>query len=88
MHRTFRNPIRPGFHPAPSIFRVDEDYYLVTSTFEYFPGLPVFHSRDLVHWRQIGNVLERPAQLFLDGIRPSDGFDAPTILVPVVWVEG
>jgi len=79
MHRTFRNPIIPGFYPDPSICRVDEDYYLVTSTFEYFPGLPIFHSRDLVHWRQIGHVLDRPSQLALDGIRPSGGLYAPTI---------
>lgn len=77
--RTYRNPIIPGFYPDPSICRVDEDYYLVNSTFEYFPGLPIFHSRDLVHWRQIGHVLDRPSQLNLDGIRPSGGLYAPTI---------
>jgi alpha-N-arabinofuranosidase len=76
MHRTFRNPIIPGFCPDPSICRVDEDYYLVTSTFEYFPGLPIFHSRDLVHWRQIGHVLDRPSQLARDAIRPSGGLYA------------
>jgi xylan 1,4-beta-xylosidase len=76
---TFHNPIIPGFYPDPSICRVGEDYYLVTSTFEYFPGVPVFHSRDLVHWRQIGHILDRPAQLDLDGIRPSGGIYAPTI---------
>lgn len=79
MHRTFRNPILPGCYPDPSICRVDDDYYLVTSTFEYYPGLPIFHSRDLVHWRQIGHVLNRPSQLFLDGVRPSGGLYAPTI---------
>jgi len=79
MHKTFRNPILPGFHPDPSICRVNEDYYLVTSTFEYFPGLPIFHSKDLVHWRQIGHVLDRPSQLPLDGIRASGGLYAPTI---------
>ena len=57
------NPILKGFYPDPSICRVGEDYYLVTSTFEYFPGIPVFHSRDLVNWRQIGNALDRPSQL-------------------------
>jgi xylan 1,4-beta-xylosidase len=75
----FRNPILPGFYPDPSICRVGEDYYLVTSTFEYFPGLPVFHSKDLVNWRQIGHVLDRPSQLDLDEIRPSGGLYAPTI---------
>ena len=79
MSRTFRNPILSGFYPDPSICRVGGDYYLVTSTFEYFPGLPIFHSRDLVHWQQIGHVLDRPSQLPLDGIRPSGGLYAPTI---------
>ena len=79
MTRTFRNPILTGFYPDPSICRAGEDYYLVTSTFEYFPGLPIFHSRDLVHWRQIGHVLDRPSQLPLDGVRPSGGLFAPTI---------
>lgn len=79
MSETFRNPILSGFYPDPSICRVGEEYYMVTSTFEYFPGLPLFHSRDLVHWRQIGHVLDRPSQLDLDGIRPSGGLYAPTI---------
>jgi alpha-N-arabinofuranosidase len=79
LRKTFRNPILPGCYPDPSICRVDEDYYLVTSTFEYFPGLPIFHSRDLIHWRQIGHVLDRPSQLDLDEIRPSGGLYAPTI---------
>ena len=79
MTRTFCNPILSGFYPDPSICRVCEDYYLVTSTFDYFPGLPIFHSRDLVHWRQIGYILDRPSQLPLDGVRPSGGLYAPTI---------
>lgn len=79
MQRKFHNPILPGFYPDPSICRVGENYYLVNSTFEYFPGLPIFHSRDLVHWRQVGHVLTRPSQLDLDGIRPSGGLFAPTI---------
>ena len=79
MQRKFHNPILPGFYPDPSICRVGEDYYLVNSTFEYFPGLPIFHSRDLVHWRQVGHVLTRPSQLDLDGIRPSGGLFAPTL---------
>lgn len=73
------NPILPGFHPDPSICRVGSDYYLVTSTFEWFPGLPVFHSRDLVHWRSIGHALDRPDQLPLDGVAPSAGLFAPTL---------
>jgi alpha-N-arabinofuranosidase len=79
MSKTFRNPILTGVYPDPSICRVGEDYYLVTSTFEYFPGLPVFHSRDLVHWRQIGHVLDRASQLPLQGVRASGGLYAPTI---------
>jgi alpha-N-arabinofuranosidase len=79
MSKTFHNPILPGFYPDPSICRVGEDYYLVTSTFEYFPGLPIFHSRDLVNWQQIGHVLDRASQLPLQGVRHSGGLYAPTI---------
>ena len=78
--RTYDNPVIPGFHPDPSVCRVDGDYYLVCSSFEYFPGVPVFHSRDLVSWRQIGNVLDRPSQLDLPAdVRSSGGIYAPTI---------
>lgn len=76
---TYQNPILPGFYPDPSICRVGEDYYLVTSSFAYFPGVPIFHSKDLVHWRQIGHVLDRPSQLDLDGVGHSEGIFAPTI---------
>lgn len=76
---TFKNPILKGFYPDPSICRVGEDYYMVTSSFEYFPGVPIFHSKDLVNWQQIGHVLDRPSQLKLDGIHPSGGIFAPTI---------
>jgi beta-xylosidase len=76
----YDNPVIAGFHPDPSVCRVGEDYYLVCSSFEYFPGVPIFHSRDLVHWRQIGNVLDRPAQLPLPAdAMASDGIYAPTI---------
>lgn len=77
--KSFQNPVLPGFYPDPSICRVENDYYLVTSTFEYFPGIPIFHSKDLVNWRQIGHVLDRPSQLDLDGVYPSGGVFAPTI---------
>ncbi len=77
--QTFNNPILSGFYPDPSICRVGEDYYLVTSTFVYFPGVPIFHSKDLVHWEQIGHVLDRPSQLDLDGSGISGGIFAPTI---------
>lgn len=79
MSRTYSNPVLAGCYPDPSICRVGEDYYLVTSTFEYFPGLPVLHSRDLVHWRLLGHVIDRPGQLDLTGVPSSRGLYAPTI---------
>src|SRR5437764_13172607 len=79
MTMTLRNPIIPGFHPDPSICRVGEEYFLVTSSFGYFPGVPLFHSRDLVHWRQIGHVLTRPSQLSFPHWHPWLGIFAPTI---------
>ncbi|HEV2344898.1 MAG TPA: glycoside hydrolase family 43 protein [Actinocrinis sp.] len=74
------DPILAGFHPDPSICRVGQDYYLACSSFEYFPGVPLFHSRDLAHWTQIGNALDRPSQLRLvpDGTS-SGGVYAPTL---------
>lgn len=78
--KEFLNPIVSGFYPDPSICRKGEDYYMVHSTFSYFPGVPLLHSRDLVNWQQIGNVLDRPSQLNLpDGIRLSGGIYAPAI---------
>ena len=77
--RPFRNPVIAGFHPDPSICRVRDDFYLITSSFEYFPGVPIFHSRDLVHWRQLGHVLTRASQLDLRGMRSSGGIYAPTL---------
>ncbi|MEI8086472.1 MAG: glycoside hydrolase family 43 protein [Paludibacter sp.] len=75
----YNNPVNPGFLPDPSVCRVGEDYYLVNSSFEYFPGVPIFHSKDLIHWQQIGNVLDRPSQLPLQNTAPSDGIYAPTL---------
>jgi alpha-N-arabinofuranosidase len=75
----YRNPILPGFYPDPSVCRVGRDFYLVTSSFEYFPGIPIFHSRDLVSWRQLGHCLTRPSQLPLEGAKASGGVWAPTI---------
>ncbi|MGW6935979.1 glycoside hydrolase family 43 protein [Lentzea sp. NPDC054927] len=73
-------PVIPGMHPDPSVCRVGDDYYLVCSSFEYFPGIPVFHSRDLVRWTQIGNALDRPSQLVLTAETPSSaGIYAPTL---------
>lgn len=75
----YRNPILAGFHPDPSICRVGGDYYLVNSTFEYFPGLPIFHSTDLVNWTQLGHVIDRPEQLDYRSRRVSGGLYAPAI---------
>ena len=74
-----KNPVLSGFYPDPSICRVGEDYYMVNSSFAYFPGIPVFHSRDLAHWEQIGNALDREEQLPLSGSEISRGIFAPTI---------
>ncbi|MCB7136153.1 glycoside hydrolase family 43 protein [Cellulosimicrobium marinum] len=74
-----RNPVLPGCYPDPSICRAGDDFYLVTSTFEYLPGLPVLHSRDLVRWEQVGHVVERPGQLDYAGVRASGGLYAPTL---------
>lgn len=81
----YTNPVIPGFYPDPSICRVDEDYYLVTSTFEYFPGVPIFHSKDLVNWRQIGHVLTTPEQLPLANAGSSGGIYAPTLRYHDGW---
>ena len=75
----YLNPILAGFYPDPSIVQVGGDYYLVNSTFSYFPGIPIFHSRDLVHWTQIGNVIDRPSQLDFKNLRMSRGVFAPSI---------
>ncbi|MGE5549543.1 MAG: glycoside hydrolase family 43 protein [Bacteroidota bacterium] len=76
---TYINPVIPGFHPDPTICRVGRDYYLATSSFSYFPGVPVFHSRDLVHWRLLGHALTRRSQLDLTGADCSGGIWAPTL---------
>lgn len=76
---TFTNPILKGFYPDPSIVRVAADYYLINSTFSYFPGIPVMHSKDLKNWKQIGNVIDRPSQLDFMGERMTRGLFAPAI---------
>lgn len=75
----YLNPILEGFYPDPSITRAGDDYYLVNSSFAYYPGIPIWHSRDLVHWTQLGHVLDRPSQLPLDSLEISEGVFAPTI---------
>ncbi|WP_449352075.1 glycoside hydrolase family 43 protein [Streptomyces shaanxiensis] len=76
---TFSNPVLAGSRPDPSVCRVGEDFYLVTSSFAYYPGLPVHHSRDLVDWRPLGHVVDRPSQVSLTGLDVSDGLWAATI---------
>lgn len=73
------NPVRRGFYPDPSVCRANGRYYCVHSTFGYAPGIPVFESRDLVRWEQIGHALLREEQLRLDGAPVSGGIYAPTI---------
>lgn len=79
LKQTFSNPLLSGFYPDPSICRVGDDYYLVTSSFVYFPGLPIFHSKDLVHWEQIGHGIHRPDQLDYKNCETSEGLWAPSI---------
>jgi len=76
----FYNPILPGWYSDPSVCRNGDDYFMVTSTFSYYPGVPLFHSTDLVNWKQIGHVLDRPSQLVnLEGQHISGGIFAPAI---------
>jgi beta-xylosidase len=73
------NPILPGFNPDPSIVRVGDDYFIATSTFEYFPGVPIYHSKDLVNWKLIGHALNRITQLDMRTVEPGAGVWAPTL---------
>ena len=75
----YHNPIIAGFYPDPTIIRVGDDFYAAMSSFAYFPGVPIFHSRDLVNWTQIGHVLDRPSQLNLDSAGVSRGIFAPSL---------
>lgn len=72
-------PVVPGFNPDPSICRAGDDYYIITSSNEYFPGLPIWHSRDLINWEMIGHVLTDAKYLDLDSVPGSNGLYAPTI---------
>jgi xylan 1,4-beta-xylosidase len=75
----YRNPIIPGFQPDPSILRVAGDYYLVNSSFAFFPGLTVYHSRDLVNWQQLGSAIDRPRQFDFSGLGIARAIFAPTL---------
>ena len=73
MNLELQRPIISGFHPDPGICRVGDTYYLVTSSFEYAPGVPIFSSTDLRSWTQIGKILDRPSQLDVTGADASGG---------------
>ena len=75
----FNNPILPGFNPDPSICRVNDDYYLVTSSFTWFPCIPIYHSKDLVNWEIIGHAIDRPNMVNMDGLNDNNGIWAVTI---------
>lgn len=75
----YRNPIIPGFNPDPTIICVGDDYFLATSTFEYFPGVPIYHSKDLTSWELIGHALNRPTQLTMRSPEAGGGIYAPTL---------
>ncbi len=79
MSREYPNPLIPGFNPDPSVVRVGDDYYLATSTFEYLPAIPIYHSTDFVTWTQIGNVSTSTSQLGLENVTTAGGVWAPTI---------
>jgi xylan 1,4-beta-xylosidase len=76
---SIQNPILPGFFPDPSICRVGDDYYIANSTFEWFPGVAIHHSRDLKNWRFVGHALTRRSQLDLRGVPDSGGVWAPSL---------
>ena len=79
MVATIQNPILRGFNPDPSIVRAGDDYYIATSTFEWFPGVQIHHSRDLIHWRLLSRPLNRPSQLNMLGDPDSCGVWAPCL---------
>ena len=75
----YQNPIISGYNPDPSICRVGDDFYLVNSTFEFYPGVPVYHSKNLVNWELINYCLKDKERLYLDGARSSGGIYAPML---------
>ncbi|GAL18916.1 beta-xylosidase [Vibrio maritimus] len=79
MTQTIQNPVLKGFNPDPSIVRVGDDYYIATSTFEWFPGIQIHHSKDLVNWRLVSHVLTRTSQLDMTGMDNSEGVYAPAL---------
>ncbi|ANQ50869.1 glycoside hydrolase family 43 protein [Flammeovirga sp. MY04] len=79
MTNIIQNPILKGFNPDPSIVRVGDDYFIATSTFEWYPGVQIHHSKDLKHWKLIGHPLKRLSQLDLRGVPDSCGVWAPCL---------
>ena len=77
--KAYTNPVIPGFFPDPSVVRVGDDYYCVNSTFEYFPGIVISHSKDLVNWKQIGHVFSKSEDLDLSYFFDGMGIWAPDI---------
>jgi len=82
---TFLNPVLPGFNPDPSIIRVKKDYFLTTSSFEYTPGAPIYHSTDLIQWTLIGHALTRKSQLDIKAPEPGGGVWACTLRYHSGW---
>ena len=82
--KTISNPILKGFNPDPSIVRVDDDYFIATSTFEWFPGVQIHHSRDLIHWKLVAHPLTRQSQIDMKGNVDSGGVWAPCLS----WHDG
>lgn len=79
LSKMYKNPIRTGFFPDPSIVRVENDYYMVNSSFIYFPCIPISHSTDLIHWKIIGYAITEPKWAMLDELEGGRGFWAPDI---------
>ena len=77
----YKNPVMAGFYPDPSVCRVGNGFYMVNSSFEYLPGIPVSYSTDLVHWVKIGYCITRKSQMEFKGVKPSEG---PSGLLPLL----
>ncbi|WP_138493611.1 glycoside hydrolase family 43 protein [Paenibacillus pinistramenti] len=75
----FNNPVIKGFYPDPSVCKVEDTYYLICSSFQFFPGVPIFESKDLINWEQIGHCLTRTTQVQLEKVNSSGGVFAPTL---------
>ncbi|HXS17845.1 MAG TPA: family 43 glycosylhydrolase, partial [Polyangiaceae bacterium] len=76
---SIKNPILPGFHPDPSICRAGDDYYIATSTFQWWPAVRLHHSRDLINWRPVGYAVTRQSQLNMIGNEDNAGIWAPCL---------